>query len=108
MSSLAHLVPSAGVLTFEADGNLFRFRFLGLGQGDDQQAVFVVGLHLLVLHVDRERHGAHKFARRPFTPVEGFGLNLGGDTRLLARNGQAVVLHGKLDGRSDQGQELGP
>ena len=55
VSAFAHLVQAAGVLPCDADGNLFRFRVLGLRQGDDQQSVCVVGLHLLVLHVDRER-----------------------------------------------------
>src|SRR6059058_2988161 len=49
---------AAGVLPCNADGNLFRFGFLSLRQGDNQQAVCVLGLHLLMLHVDGEGHGA--------------------------------------------------
>src|SRR5205807_7564866 len=86
-------------LRIEADGNLFRFGFLGLRQGDDQQTVFIVGPHLLVLHVAWERHGAHKLTRSPFTAVKGFGLNLGGQALFLTRHGQAIVLHSELDGR---------
>jgi len=79
-------------------GICFGFGFLGFRQGDDQQTVFIVGPHLLVLHVDWERHGAHKLARGPFTAVKGFGLNVGAQTLLLARDGQAILLHRDLHG----------
>ena len=70
---------------------VFRLGFLGLGQRDGQDAIFVLRLHLVCGNRRRQRHRPLEASEEPLRPVD-FGVFVFLLALALARNAQAALV----------------